>query len=317
MNLLDVKQLEIEYPSENVWRKVAPIKAIRDLSFFIKHGETLGVVGESGCGKSSLARSLVLLKMPHKGRIEFRGRNIHHLKKADLRAYRRSVQMIFQDPYGSLNPKWKIATSLTEGLRLHGLTSNRNEERQEAKRLLEKVGLEKSALDRLPSDFSGGQLQRIGIARALAVKPELIICDEPVSALDVSVQAQILNLLTSLRDESSLSYLFITHDLAVVEHMSHRLLVMFFGEIVEEGITSKIIKNPKHPYTKALIASLPGISQRSDRVSKIAQMSSLNATIGCSFQHRCPFVETRCKHEKPKLLKTESGRKVACHLFSD
>lgn len=322
MKLLNVKELEIEYPSKSMgWHhRARTIKAIRKISFNIKQGETLGIVGESGCGKSSLARSLVLLTKPKKGTIEFRGEDIFKLKGTRLKSYRRSVQMIFQDPYASLNPRRSIGMSLIEALTIHRLVKNRREAREQATKLLEKVGLEKEALDRFPHELSGGQRQRIGIARALAVHPELLICDEPVSALDVSIQAQILNLLADLQKESRLSYLFITHDLAVVEHLSHRLLVMYWGEIIEEGQTQKVIHSPKHPYTQALIAALPGNPRKANRIETMAMPSSLNPPNGCAFHPRCPFVKEDCRKLKPDLTKAESYEtswRVACHLISD
>ena len=320
MNLLDVKDLEVNYPVEGTFfgRENRSVKAVRKVSFDVKVGETLGVVGESGCGKSSIARSLVLLKRPSSGTIEFKGNNILDLSGSAMKSYRRAVQMVFQDPYGSLNPKLTVGESVAEGMEVHGIFDSALEVRAEVVRLLNRVGLDEAAIDRYPREFSGGQRQRIGIARALAVRPELIVCDEPVSALDVSVQAQIVNLLQTLQKDSGLSYLFITHDLAVVEHLSHRILVTYLGQVVEEGPTSIVVGQPKHPYTQALVAAVPGGSSKKEARPVIQGdvPSPLNPPAGCAFHLRCPFAEARCRTTDPPLEEIESGHRVACHLVS-
>jgi oligopeptide transport system ATP-binding protein len=318
MNLLEVKDLEVCYPGARSFlgRDADSVKAVRRVSFDVVVGETLGVVGESGCGKSSIARSLVLLNRPSGGSIEFKGSNILNLSGSAKKSYRRAVQMIFQDPYGSLNPKLTVGESVAEGMEVHGLFDSALAVRSEVIRLLDRVGLDESAVDRYPKEFSGGQRQRIGIARALAVRPELIVCDEPVSALDVSVQAQIVNLLQILQKDSGLSYLFITHDLAVVEHLSHRILVMYLGQVVEEGPASLVVGQPKHPYTQALVAAVPGGKNRNDggAVIKGDVPSPLNPPAGCAFHSRCPFAEARCRTIEPSLEEIDPGHRVACHL---
>jgi oligopeptide/dipeptide ABC transporter ATP-binding protein len=320
MNLLDVKDLEVCYPVAGSFlgRDAHSVKAVRRVSFDMAAGETLGVVGESGCGKSSIARSLVLLNRPSSGSIEFKGASILNLSGSARKSYRRAVQMIFQDPYGSLNPKLTVGESVAEGMEVHGLFDSALAIRGEVIRLLDRVGLDESAVDRYPIEFSGGQRQRIGIARALAVRPELIVCDEPVSALDVSVQAQIVNLLRTLQKDSDLSYLFITHDLAVVEHLSHRILVMYLGKVVEEGPASLVVGQPKHPYTQALVAAVPGGRNRNDSGAVIQGdvPSPLNPPAGCAFHSRCPVAEARCRTIEPPLEEIGPGHRVACHLVS-
>ncbi len=317
MRLLEVQNLEIQYPvRRRGWVSRQMLRAVDRTGFHIDAGETLGLVGESGCGKSSIARSLVLLEEPTGGQIRFKGRDIWSLKAAARKMYRRSVQMVFQDPYGSLNPKLKAGASIAEGIRVQGLLLQPEEIREEVVRLLAKVGLDAATADRYPREFSGGQRQRIGIARALAVRPELVICDEPVSALDVSVQAQVINLLRELQAGSGLSYLFITHDLAVVEHISRRVMVMYLGQIMEQGPASEVIGNPLHPYSQMLVASIPG-SRRRLQSSQTIQgdvPSPLDVPAGCPFHSRCPLVESRCREERPLLKPVAAGRQVACHL---
>ena len=318
MNLLEVKDLEVCYPGAGSFfgREADSVKAVRGVSFDMTAGETLGVVGESGCGKSSIARSLVLLNRPSRGSIEFKGASILSLSGSARKAYRRAVQMIFQDPYGSLNPKLTVGESVAEGMEVHGLFDSALGVRGEVIRLLDRVGLDESAVDRYPKEFSGGQRQRIGIARALAVRPELIVCDEPVSALDVSVQAQIVNLLQALQKDSGLSYLFITHDLAVVEHLSHRIMVMYLGQVVEEGPASLVVGQPKHPYTQALVAAVPG-GKNKNGTGVVIQgdvPSPLNPPAGCAFHSRCPIAEARCRTIEPSLVEIDPGHRVACHL---
>ncbi len=316
MKLLEVEDLEIAYPARSPGRGPRrTLRAVNRVGFHISEGETLGLVGESGCGKSSLARALVLLERPSGGRIRFRGEDVRLMDRARRKRYRRQVQMIFQDPYGSLNPRLPVGESIAEGLRVQGMLSGREAVRSEVARLLDRVGLDASAAGRLPREFSGGQRQRIGIARALALRPDLVICDEPVSALDVSVQAQVANLLAELQKDSGLAYLFITHDLAVVEHMSHRVMVMYLGQVVEEGPAREVIGSPRHPYTRMLVASVPG--RRGRDLPEQAPVrgeipSPLDVPDGCPFHSRCPLAEDRCRTERPAL--EGSGRRTACHL---
>ena len=320
MKLLEVQELEIRYRVQgNGFRERRYLQAVNQVSFELDRGRTIGLVGESGCGKSSLARSLVLLEEPTNGEIRYQGRNILNMNRAERKDYRRSVQMIFQDPYGSLNPKLTVEASVAEGIRLQGLMTKPDQIQKEVIRLLEKVGLDASATKRYPRQFSGGQRQRIGIARALAVRPELIVCDEPVSALDVSVQAQVINLLRELQTDFQLSYLFITHDLAVVENISHELMVMYLGQIVEQGPAKKIISQPKHPYSQMLIASIPGNRTEVDENwpgSRGDIPSPLNVPPGCPFHSRCPLAEERCRLERPLLKPITPRHHVACHLVA-
>lgn len=321
MRLLEVRNLEIQYPVQRrTFGRRGALRAVDKASFSIEAGETLGLVGESGCGKSSVARSLALLEKPAGGQIRFKGRSILGLNAAERRAYRRSVQMIFQDPHGSLNPKRTAGASIAEGIEVQGLLREPDEVREEVLRLLEMVGLGAGDADRYPREFSGGQRQRIGIARALAVRPELVICDEPVSALDVSVQAQVIRLLRELQANSGLSYLFITHDLAVVERVSRRVMVMYLGQIMEQGPASEVIGNPLHPYSRLLAASIPGTPKRRLRSLQTATgdlPSPLETPVGCPFHSRCPHVENRCRQERPLLKSAAPKRQVACHFVEE
>lgn len=321
MRLLEVQNLEIQYPARRrTFGTRGVLRAVDKAGFDIEAGETLGLVGESGCGKSSIARSLVLLEKPAGGQIWFKGRSIWGLNAAERREYRRSVQMIFQDPYGSLNPKRTAGASIAEGIEVQGLLRKPSEVRAEVLRLLAMVGLGAGDADRYPREFSGGQRQRIGIARALAVRPELVICDEPVSALDVSVQAQVIRLLRELQADSGLSYLFITHDLAVVERVSHRVIVMYLGQIMEQGPASEVIGNPLHPYSQILAASIPGTRNRRLQSLQTAigdVPSPLETPVGCPFHSRCPHVENRCRKERPRLKLAAPKRQVACHFVEE
>ena len=321
MRLLEVQNLEIQYPiRRRTFGRRDLLRAVDKANFYIESGETLGLVGESGCGKSSIAKGLALLEKPAGGKIWFNGQNVLGLNAAERRAYRRSVQMIFQDPHGSLNPKRTAGASIAEGIEVQGVLRNPDEIREEVLRLLAMVGLGNGDADRYPREFSGGQRQRIGIARALAVRPELVICDEPVSALDVSVQAQVLRLLRELQADSGLSYLFITHDLAVVERISRRVMVMYLGQIMEQGPASEVIENPLHPYSQMLAASIPGARKR--RLQNLPTAtgdvpSPLETPIGCPFHSRCPHVENRCRKERPPLKSTAPKRQVACHFVEE
>ena len=317
MNFLDVRDLAVTYPvaSARLWGRKPLVHAVRGVSFSVVPGETLGVVGESGCGKSSLARTLVLLQRPAAGEVRFKGEAISTLRGQAKKAYRRSVQMVFQDPYGSLNPKLSVGASIAEGMEVHGLHEDAKARREAVAGLLQRVGLDPSAARRFPHEFSGGQRQRIGIARALAVQPELIVCDEPVSALDVSVQAQVVNLLRDLQRAEGLAYVFISHDLAVVKHVSHRLLVMYLGQVVEEGKAAEVVSQPRHPYTQALVRAIPG-ANREKATGMILDgdlPSPIDPPAGCAFYSRCPVAEARCRTERPRLREVEPELRVACH----
>jgi oligopeptide transport system ATP-binding protein len=267
MSLLEIKNLKTHFPVRAgvLQRPVGWVRAVDGVSFAINEGETVGLVGESGCGKTTLGRTILRLIEPTAGEIWFEEHDITKLDGADTKPFRRKAQMIFQDPYGSLNPRMTIGNTIAEPLRIHKLCANRTEERERVAELLRSVGLAPDHARRYPHEFSGGQRQRIGIARALAVQPKFIVCDEPVSALDVSVQAQIINLLQELQEKLKLTYLFIAHDLAVVEHISNRVLVMYFGKIVEEASAEEIYRDPAHPYTQALLSAVPTIDPAEKR----------------------------------------------------
>ena len=289
------------------------VKAVDGVSLIINRNETVGLVGESGCGKSTLGKTIIRLLEPNSGSISLNGINITKLKGKELKSHRKKMQIIFQDPISSLNPRMKIIDIINEPLKIH-TNLNREERKTESLRLLSLVGIPESSSNRFPHQFSGGQCQRIAIARALSLKPDLIIADEAVSALDVSIQAQILNLMADLQEKLGLSYLFISHDLAVVSHISHRVIVMYLGEVVEEGETSDIVENPKHPYTKALVSAIPSVnSNRKTTILKGAIPSSINRPTGCSFHTRCPVVQDRCINEKPELIKS-NNRSIRCHF---
>ena len=319
MALLEVKNLRVHFPHRQglFSRGSAAVKAVDDVSFEIAPGETLGLVGESGCGKSTLGRAVIRLIEPTAGDVNFDGTNLLQLNAGELRAKRRQFQIIFQDPFSSLNPRLTVAQIIGEALDIHRLTADATGRRKRIHELLEQVGLNAGHAERYPHEFSGGQRQRIGIARALAVSPRLIICDEPVSALDVSVQAQVVNLLQDLQSRLGLTYLFIAHDLAVVEHISQRVLVMYLGRIVESGPAESVIRAPRHPYTKALIAAVPtGRRNDSQRTQVLAGElpSPLNPPVGCPFHTRCPIAEKRCQTDPPALRAADGTHSVACHL---
>lgn len=295
------------------------VKAVSDVSFAIRKGETLGLVGESGCGKSTLGRCLVRLTDVTSGQMIYDGTDYTQLSGEVLRRMRRKIQMIFQDPYASLNPRMTIEETLEEPLLIHRLGGDRAGRSMRISKLLDLVGLRQEARSRYPHEFSGGQRQRICIARALAVEPEFIVCDEPVSALDVSIQAQVINLLQDLQKELKLTYLFIAHDLKVVQHISDRIAVMYLGKVVEEGESIDLYKNPIHPYTKALLSAIPmtEVSQRRERILLKGDVPSpLNPPSGCAFHPRCSFAKNSCKEVTPSLLKLnetpEEQHRVAC-----
>ncbi|MDD3118618.1 MAG: dipeptide ABC transporter ATP-binding protein [Victivallales bacterium] len=315
MPLLEVSHLKTWYPVRRGWfQPQRYVKALNDVSFELDTGETIGLVGESGCGKSTLGRTLVRLENSIGGSFRINGVEISALQGRQLRRERRNFQMIFQDPYGSLNPRMTILAALDEVLSLH-TSLKRREREQEAARLLEMVGLRRLHLYRYPHQFSGGQRQRIGIARALAVNPKLIIADEPVSALDVSVQAQIINLLQDIQQQTGVAYLFIAHDLAVVEHISKRIMVMYLGRIVESGPAHELCRHPWHPYTKALMSAVPTIDPVNGRHRIILPgdvPSPLDPPSGCPFHPRCPLAEERCRRERPELAAPDSAAPEHC-----
>ena len=320
MALLQVSGLKKYYPvSGGLFRKSRFVKALDGVSFSLEKGETLGLVGESGCGKSTLARALMRLEEPSGGEISLDGIDLLALKGEKMRKSRGKFQMIFQDPYASLNPRMSIYSVLEEALKLHsGLDKNGREKR--IAELMEMVGLNPAHARRHPHQFSGGQRQRIGIARALAVNPQFIVADEPVSALDVSVQAQIVNLLQEIQKKTGVAFLFIAHDLAVVEHISNRIMVMYLGKIVETGPSSELCADPLHPYTKALLSSVPTINpeKRGERIVLTGDVPSpLDPPAGCRFHTRCPFATDRCKTEEPAMHEVKPGRFCACHLAAE
>jgi peptide/nickel transport system ATP-binding protein len=285
-----------------------------DLELF--PGETLGLAGESGCGKSTVARLLTGLVPPTHGTIRYQGRDLSTMERGELALFRKQVQMIFQDPFSSLNPRMRVSEILAEPLVIHRMGSEK-EKRERVAWLMERVGLSADQLSRFPHEFSGGQRQRIGIARALAVSPKLIIADEPVSALDLSIQAQIINLLQEVKKELGLSFLFITHDLSVLRHLSDRIAIMYLGRIVETGSRDHVLSRPKHPYTEALLSAIPSIDPEKRRHRLIARgelPSPLSPPSGCPFHPRCPYAEELCRGVRPELLEKEPGHRAACHF---
>lgn len=293
------------------------VAALNDVSVDVAKGETVAVVGESGCGKSTLARCLVRLHNADQGRVLFEGRDIGHMRGEEQRQYNRNVQMIFQDPYSSLNPRMTVGQAIGEALSVNRICP-RKEIPQRITHLLSLVSLPAEAAQRYPREFSGGQRQRIGIARALAVEPQCIIADEILSALDVSVQAQIINLLIELRNRLKLSLVFVSHDLHVVRYISQRVVVMYLGSVVETGTTEEIFERPQHPYTRALLAAAPEIGRRRSNEQRmlVGELPSpLSLPSGCAFHPRCPSAFDRCEVERPPLLRTEQGQRTACHLY--
>jgi oligopeptide/dipeptide ABC transporter ATP-binding protein len=316
--LLEVTDLVKQYPMRSglLRRKAGTVHAVDGVSFSLKAGETLGLVGESGCGKSTVARSVLRLVEPTTGQIRLDGNDITHLSKTELRPHRRAMQIVFQDPFASLNPRMTAGDIVGEPLLVHGLASG-SEKQERVAKLFQQVGLRADQMRNFPHQFSGGQRQRICIARALALGPRLIVCDEPVSALDVSIQAQVINLLIDLQREHGLSYLFIAHDLAVVAHISHRVAVMYLGRIVEIADKTELFRNPRHPYTQALLASVPIANPKLKRLTPLVDgdvPSPVNPPSGCAFHTRCRFAIDRCKSERPQLRDAGNGHQVACLL---
>jgi oligopeptide/dipeptide ABC transporter ATP-binding protein len=316
--LLSVAHLKKYFPiRRGVFSRVAAhVQAVDDISFNINKGETFGLVGESGCGKTTLGRAVLRLIEPDAGAIRFDGIDLLSLGRAELRRRRRDMQIIFQDPYASLNPRMTIRSIVAEPFAIHGIGSGSEREDRLAQ-LLRTVGLDPGIMNRYPHEFSGGQRQRIGIARAIALNPKLIVADEPVSALDVSIQAQIINLLADLQQQFGLTYLFISHAIPVIEHISTRIGVMYLGKLVEVGTSAQICLAPKHPYTQALLSAvpIPDPAARKQRVILKGDVPTpINPPAGCRFHTRCPIAVDRCKSEEPPLRQLEEGRRAACHL---
>jgi len=318
--ILKVESLKKYFPLYGglLSRVIGTVKAVDDISFEIKEGEILGVVGESGCGKTTLGRMTLRLIEPTSGKVFFEGTDILSLKGKELAMIRPKMQIIFQDPYSSLNPRFTVENIIGEALSVHGLAKG-NALKKKIESLMEKVGLSKMYLKRFPHEFSGGQRQRIGIARALALNPKYIVCDEPVSALDVSIQAQIINLLQSLQKENNLSLMFISHDLNVVKHLSQRTAVMYLGKIIEMAPTELLNRKAAHPYTQALLSSKPSLNPADKKCPTLQGdvPSPLNPPSGCHFHPRCPEVMDRCKIETPKQMELDKGHFVHCHLYAE
>jgi len=322
--LLDVKDLVMHFPLTQgiiFQRKVGAVRAVDGVSFQIRRGETLGLVGESGCGKSTTGRAILQLYKPTAGLVNFEGQELTKLKGEQMRRMRRKVQMIFQDPYASLNPRMTVGSIIGEPLEIHNLAKGR-EKQQRVQELLSVVGLNPYFANRYPHEFSGGQRQRIGIARALAVNPSFIVCDEPISALDVSIQAQIINLLEELQNEFGLTYLFIAHDLSVVRHISDRIAVMYLGKIVELADRLDLYQNPLHPYSKALLSAVPipdpVIERKRERIILTGDVPSpVNPPSGCRFHTRCPIAADVCRVDEPAFREITPGHWAACHFAED
>ncbi|MGZ9584810.1 ABC transporter ATP-binding protein [Paenibacillus marinisediminis] len=316
--LLEVQNLKKYFPIQGgIWqRTVGHVKAVDDVSFTLQKGEALGLVGESGCGKSTTGRAILRLIEKTDGIVKFKGTDIHELNRRDLRKMRPKMQLVFQDPYSSLNPRIKVGDAIGEALVDHGIVSKKDI-RDQVKEILTICGLAPYHIDRYPHEFSGGQRQRIGIARALIMNPEFIVADEPVSALDVSIQAQIINLLSDLQEQKDLTYLFISHDLSVVEHLCDRIGVMYLGSMVETATREELFKNPLHPYTKALLSAIPvpDPTRKAERIVLEGDIPSpANPPSGCKFHTRCPFAKEVCKQEVPKYQDAGGNHFVACHF---
>jgi len=319
--LIEVNNLKKYFPVKKSLTigKTNYLKAVDDVSFYINEGETFGLVGESGCGKSTTGRCIIRLYDITDGEILYRGEDIGKLKESQLKSYRRKIQVIFQDPYASLNPTMTVEELVAEPLNVYNIGSKK-ERKERVLELLEKVGLDKKHMDRYPHEFSGGQRQRIGIARALSTDPEFVLCDEPISALDVSIQAQVVNLLEDLQQEMGLAYLFIAHDLSMVRHISHRLGVMYLGKILEMGSSEEIYKHPAHPYTQALLDSILDPDPRLVRNKSIKALegdvpSPVNPPSGCKFVTRCKYAKKICHEVEPQMKEISSEHMAACHFL--
>lgn len=317
--ILKVEGLKTYFPvGGGLFGKKQVVKAVNDVSFEVMEHETFGLVGESGCGKSTLGRTLVKIYEPTEGKIEFMGKDITKLNGSEMQDFRRNVQMIFQDPYASLNPRMTVGEIIREPMEIHNIGTPKERDEKVAS-LLETVGLKPDHIRRYPHEFSGGQRQRISIARTLALDPKFIVCDEPISALDVSIQAQIINLLERIQRERGISYLFIAHDLGAVKHISNRIGAMYLGSLVEIGSSDDLYHHPLHPYTQALLASIPIPDPKRMRERKKEEIngeipSPLDIPSGCPFRTRCPYATERCAQEKPQLRQVGNS-KVACHLY--
>ena len=318
--MLKVENLKTFFPvAASLFGKKKYLKAVNDVSFEVFENETFGLVGESGCGKSTLGRTIVKIYDPTEGKIWFKGKDISTIEGEDLKKFRKEAQMIFQDPYASLNARMTVGEIIKEPMDIHGLYSSNKEKEEKASELLEIVGLKPDHIRRYPHEFSGGQRQRISIARTLALDPSFIVCDEPISALDVSIQAQIINLLEKIQAERNISYLFIAHDLGAVKHISKRIGAMYLGSLVEVGDSNELYHNPLHPYTKALLSAIPIPDPRVMRTRAAAAIdgeipSPLNVPSGCAFRTRCPMAMEKCAEVTPKLKKVGNSM-VACHLY--
>ena len=318
--LVEVRHLKEYFPVNTGFFKSTPLKAVDDVSFTIMRGETLGLVGESGCGKTTVGRTILHLYTPTDGEVIYDGRPIR--TKEDLAEYRKKTTMVFQDPYSSLNPRMTVSDIIGEPLDVHKMYTNQEERRKRILELMDRVGLNSEHASRYAHEFSGGQRQRIGIARALAVDPEFIVCDEPVSALDVSIQAQVINMFSDLQEELGLTYLFIAHDLLVVRHISDRIAVMYLGKMVELADAEEIYDRPMHPYSKSLLSAVPIPDPKIARANKRIPLegsipSPLNAPSGCPFRTRCPYAKDVCAQSMPSFDEVEKGHFVACHRTAE
>lgn len=317
--LLDIKNLKKHFPMKNFFgMKIGDLKAVDDVSFVIYKGETFGLVGESGCGKSTLGRSILQMLKPDAGQVIFKGRDIANLPKSAWQEYRSKLQIIFQDPYSALNPNWTVRELISEPLKNAGMSREQCDAR--VRELLKLVNMNEDDMEKFSYEFSGGQRQRIGITRAVANHPEFIFCDEPISALDVSVQAQVVNMLKDLQQELGLTYLFTAHDLSMVHHISDRIGVMYLGSMVELGSSEDVFRSPLHPYTKALISAIPiadpETGRQSTRIPIEGELPSpLNAPKGCRFCTRCPHATDRCREERPEMREVSAEHWAACHLL--
>ena len=319
--LLQVEHLKQYFPAGGMGKNRKFVKAVDDVSFFVNKGETLGLVGESGCGKTTTGRSILRLYEPTGGKITFDGKvilDVENKVKVDMLPYRQKMQMVFQDPYASLDPRMTVGDIVGEAIDIHKLATNKKERHDMIISMLEKVGLNSEHANRYPHEFSGGQRQRVGIARALAVNPQFIVCDEPISALDVSIQAQVVNMFEELQEQMGLTYLFIAHDLSVVKHISGRIRVMYLGKMVELADSYELVARSLHPYTKSLISAIPIADPIKARASKRIVLqgdvpSPLNPPTGCRFRTRCPYADECCAQKEPEWREVEKGHYVACH----